>query len=260
MSKILNISREDIINYLKVSCQMPETLEAIATRKIMTETSAAIGIKTETEELQKEADNFRIANQLIKTEDTWNWLKKYHLSLDDFEELNQTNLLSSKLANHLFGEQVEPFFYQHQIDYTGAVTYEVVVDDEDLALELFYAVQEGEISFQEITRQYIREPEIRRAGGYQGIKRRTDFKPEIAAAVFDAVPPQIIKPIVTSQGVHLIWVEEIIQPQLNEELRLEILADLFGKWLKQQLQDLQIVMQMDIDPDGNFSSEQRKLA
>ena len=49
MSKILNIYREDIINYLKVSCQMPETLEAIATRKIMTETSVAIGIKTETE-------------------------------------------------------------------------------------------------------------------------------------------------------------------------------------------------------------------
>ncbi|MDJ0620707.1 MAG: peptidylprolyl isomerase [Calothrix sp. MO_192.B10] len=260
MSKLLKVSGEEIINYLKISCQMPETLEAIATRKIITEASAIIGIQAEIEEIQQEADNFRIANQLIKTEDTWSWLKQYHLSLDDFEELNQTNLLSSKLANHLFAEQVEPFFYQHQLDYTGAVTYEVVVDDEDLALELFYALQEGEISFQEIARQYIQEPEIRRAGGYQGIKRRTDFKAEIAASVFAATPPQIIKPIVTSKGVHLIWVEEIIYPELNEELRLEIMADLFHNWLKQQLQEMEIVMQIDGDNDRKLSSEHRRLA
>ncbi|AUB35011.1 Parvulin-like peptidyl-prolyl isomerase [Nostoc flagelliforme CCNUN1] len=31
-------------------------------------------------------------------------------------------------------------------------------------------------------------------------------------------------------------VEELIEPQLDEMLRLKILSDLFSKWLKQQIE------------------------
>jgi len=41
-------------------------------------------------------------------------------------------------------------FVEHQLDYAQIVMYEVVLDDEDLAMELFYALQEGEISFPEV--------------------------------------------------------------------------------------------------------------
>jgi parvulin-like peptidyl-prolyl isomerase len=128
-----------------------------------------------------------------------------------------------------------------------------------LALELFYALQEGEITFQELARQYIQEPEIRRAGGYLGVQRRAEMKAEIAAAVFAATPPQILKPIMTQKGVHLIRVEEIIQPQLDEQLRVKILGDLFTNWLKQQIAELKIVVQME---DKNLQTEvdEHKLA
>ncbi|AKG20544.1 peptidylprolyl isomerase [Calothrix sp. 336/3] len=247
MSKTLSVSSIDILNYIKVSCQMPGILEAIATQKVITETASEMGIIIDSEELQQAADNLRLTNQLLKAEDTWVWLKKHYLSLDDFEELAQTNRLSAKLASHLFADQVEPFFYQNQLDYTGAVTYEVILDDEDLALELFYALQEGEITFPEIARQYIDNPELRRAGGYQGIRQRHDMRPEIAAAVFAAHPPQILKPIITPKGAHLIWVEEIIKPELDEQLRGQILGDLFTNWLKQQVEHIEITTQFDGD-------------
>ncbi|KYC37653.1 peptidylprolyl isomerase [Scytonema hofmannii PCC 7110] len=245
MSNVLTVSVLDILYQIRISCQIPTLAEAIATRKIIIDTALKNGIKVEPEELQQAADQIRLANQLTKAEDTWAWLNKYHLTLDDFEDMAHTNILSNKLAIYLFEENVEKFFYQHQLDYTGAVTYEVIVDDEDVALELFYAVQEGEISFQEIVRQYVKEPEVRRAGGYQGIRRRTDFRPEIAAAVFATTPPQILKPIVTQKGVHLIWVEEIIQPELDEQLRVTILGDLFAAWLKQEIEKLEIVIQLE---------------
>ena len=50
---------------------------------------------------------------------------------------------------------------------------------------------------------------IGRCGGYRGILQRKDLKPEISAAVFAATPPQILKPIVTSIGAHLILVDEV---------------------------------------------------
>ncbi len=244
MSQFLNISSEDILYQMKISCQIPNFIEAIATRKIISDVAEKEGIKVELEELQEAADKIRLTNNLLKAEDTWAWLNKHHLVLEDLEEIANTNLLSQKLAIHLFADKVEPFFYQNELNYTGAVTYEVVLDDEDVALELFYCLQEGEISFSEVARQYIENPEIRRAGGYKGVRRRQDFRPEIAAAVFAAKPPQIIKPIVMAKGVHLIWVEEIIQPKLDEKLREKIMVNLFGAWLKQQVAKLEIVSQM----------------
>lgn len=240
MSKFISVSSEDILYHVKISCQIPNVLEAIATRKIIADTAIKEDITITTEELQQAADSLRLANKLIKAEDTWAWLNKHYLSLDNFEEIAHTNLVSAKLAEHLFADKVEPFFYAHQLDYTAAVTYEVILDDEDLALEIFYALQEGEISFHEVARQYIQNPELRRAGGYQGMRERKDFRPEIAAAIFAANPPQILKPITTPQGVRIIMVEEIIQPQLNEQIRLRIIGDLFTNWLRQQISTLEI--------------------
>ncbi|MDZ7960229.1 MAG: peptidylprolyl isomerase [Aulosira sp. DedQUE10] len=256
MAKILTISSKDILHHVKINCQIPCVLEAIATRQVITDAALEVGIEISHEEIQQAADSLRLVNQLLKAEDTWAWLEKYYLSLDDFEELAQINLLSSKLATHLFGEKVEQFFYENQLNYAGAVTYEVILDDEGLALELFYALQEGEINFQEVARQYIPNSELRRAGGYQGIKRRNDFRPEIAAAVFATNSPQLLKPIITAKGVHLIWLEEIIKPQLDEQLRGTILGDLFTAWLKQQLEQYEIVAQLDVN--SNYQTEMLK--
>ncbi len=241
MSKVLTVSPDDLLDHIKMSCQIPSILEAIATRKIVENEAKQAAIEIGLEELQRAADQLRLANQLLKAEDTWAWLEKHYISLDDFEKIVETTLLSTKLANHLFANKVEAFFYAHQLDYVGAVTYEVILDDEDLALELFYALQEGEISFQEIARQYIENIEIRRAGGYQGMRLRKDFRPEIAAAVFAANPPQILKPITTPKGVHIIAVEEIIKPQLDEQRQMEITGELFANWLKTQIASMEIV-------------------
>jgi parvulin-like peptidyl-prolyl isomerase len=140
---------------------------------------------------------------------------------------------------------------------SAAVTYEVILDDEDLALEIFYALQEGEISFQEIARQYIQNPEIRRAGGYQGIRKRSDFRPEIASLVFAANPPQILKPVITPKGAHIIIVEEIIEPELNEQMRVQIFDDLFTNWLKDQVNKLEIVA--TLGQSANFSSSPAEI-
>jgi parvulin-like peptidyl-prolyl isomerase len=155
--------------------------------------------------------------------------------------------MSEKLAQHLFGDNIEPWFVEHQLDYAGAVIYEVVLDDEDLAMELFYTLQEGEMKFFEIAQQYIEDTELRRRGGYRGVVRRTEMNPEISAAVFGAKLPQVLKPIVTAKGVHLILLEEVVKPQLDNTLRHQIVADLFSEWIKQQFNRVEIVVEIVTD-------------
>jgi parvulin-like peptidyl-prolyl isomerase len=239
MSEFATISNDELLYQMKLSCQVPTFVEQIIIRKIITHAAQEAGIEIETHELQQAADNLRLINNLSSADMTWLWLEKHHLSLDEFEELVYHNVLTSKLTEHLFANQVEQFFVEHQLDYTQVVIYEVVLDDKDLAMELFYAVSEEDISFPEIAHQYIQDTEQRRCGGYQGIQSRKDLKPEVSAAVFGATPPQIIKPVITSEGVHLIFVEEIITPQLDETRYSKILFELFDNWLNQKIEEFE---------------------
>lgn len=246
MSQAITISAQDILQQVKLACKIPSIVEQIVTQKVVKDAAAEAGIKVEAEELQQAADQIRLISKLKTADETWEWLNKNCLSLDDFEEMVYTNVISGKLAQHLFADKIEPWFVEHQLDYAGAVIYEVVLDDKDLAIELFYALQEGEMSFPEVAQQYIQDTELRRRGGYRGIVRRTEMKPEVSAAVFATKAPQILKPIVGAKGVYLIWVEEVIQPQLDEKLQSQILSDLFKFWVKQQVEEVEVLTYFDL--------------
>lgn len=246
MSQSITITAEDILKQVKLSLKTSELIEAIITRKMIANTAEEVGIKLEAEELQEMADKYRKMYKLLSEEDTWAWMKKNHLSLDDFEEFVYCQGLASKLAVHLFADKIEPYFYEHQLDYAGVVMHEVVLEDEDLAMELFYSIQEGEMSFYDVAHKYIEDKELRRKGGYRGILYRKDLKPEISAAVFAATPPGVLKPIVTSKGVHLILVEEIIERKLDNWLRNKIATDLFNEWVSNSLIDFQANKNIEI--------------
>jgi len=245
MPSVISISSQDIFQQAKLTTQLAGLIEGIMTRKIVTHAATAAAIEINSIELQQAADQFRLTHNLASAEGTITWLEQHHLSVDEFEAMIHMNLLCHRLARHLFEHQIEAWFVAHQVDYRSAILYEVVLDDVDLAMELFYALQEKEISFSEMARQYGQDIELRRKGGYRGVVNRHEMKPEIAAKVFAAKTPQILKPIITAHGVHLILVEEVIQPELDEPLRNQILSTLFKEWLKQQIQQSQIDITFD---------------
>jgi hypothetical protein len=44
----------------------------------------------------------------------------------------------------------------------------------------------------------------------------------------------------------LIWVEEVIKPQLDEKLRNQIFSDLFTGWIKQKIEEVDVVTDLDL--------------
>ena len=234
----INISDRDLIHEAKLAGRIPDLVRGIIRRQVIGTQIKKAGIEPSTAELQQAADQFRLVNQLESAEATNKWLQKNQLSVDDFEEIVTQDLLSNKLAHHLFANQVEQFFYQNLLDYSAATFYEIILEDRDLAMELFYSVQEGDLSFADVAQQYISDPEFSRRGGYVGTVGRKQMRPEISAAIFAAKPPQLIKPIITSVGVHLIQVAEIIEPKLDQRLQQQILTDLFDRWLNEKISEM----------------------
>ena len=241
----LIITPEELFHHIKTLAQIPALEEAIATRQIIQSMAHSLDIQVTPEELQKAADQFRYTNQLQSTQATFDWLERHQLTVDDFEKMMQSNVLFTKVAESLCAEKVEPYFYEHRLRFEQAVLYEVIFEDEDLALECFYAIQEKEISFPEVAYQHIQEQELGRMGGYRGAISRQDLKPEISAAVFAATPPTLLKPITTAQGIHLIFVEEILPTQLTEALRLQIQTEIFTTWLKEKSHRIRLDFSVD---------------
>lgn len=246
MSFVISITQEDIVRQVKLSRQLPEILFEIVNEKILNSNAEELGIEISISELQQEADAFRFMNGLNTASETWRWLEEHFLSVEELEKIAHQNVLAFKLADKLFSQQVEPYFFAHQLDYTKVVMYQITLDDPDLALELYYAIKEGETSFYDVAHKYISDPELRRKGGYQGIQYRQDLHPEIAAAVF-AHPPQLLSPIATAEGVHLVLVEEILQAELDGKLRWQILSELLAEWNKQKREQIAVINNFDRD-------------
>lgn len=242
----IKINDRDAICEAKIAGKIPELIQGILRRRIIEREVNKVGIEPTVAELQLTADKFRIVNQLESAEATKQWLAARLISLDDFEYMITQNLLASKLATHLFGDRVEQFFHQNLLDYSGAIIYEVILDDYDLAIEIFYSLQEGDLSFADVAHQYIPGSELRRRGGYIGRVARKQLRPEISAAVFAAKPPQTLPPIVTAVGVHLIQVEEIIEPQLDEQLHHQILTEMFDRWIADTIATVSPQIQIEI--------------
>lgn len=232
MPKVINVTSAEIIHQVKLSGQMQTILEKIATHKIILDAVTEAEIKVSDEELQEAADRLRLSNNLRQAEETYAWIQKQGLTPEEFEDMIHFKVLSKKLSQHLFLDRIEAYFVEHQLDYSKVALYEIILEDEDLAQELYFAIKEKEISFFEVAQKYIKDPELRRKGGYLGLVSRANLKPEFSSAIFSATPPQLLKPIFSVNGVHLLLVDEIIQPSLNPALKKQIMSDLFLNWIK----------------------------
>jgi parvulin-like peptidyl-prolyl isomerase len=234
------ISNQDIFHQLKLSGKIPELIHGILQRRVLENTAQELDIKISDEELQEGADRFRTSNKLESAAATQRWFQDRMLSVDDFEQLVTTNLLTYKVAERLFDSQVAPFFHQHILDYAAATIYEVIITEKNLAIELYYAIQEGDMTFADVAKKYARDKETQQRVGYQGLVARQKMLPEVSAAVFAARPPQILEPISTSKGIYLIWVEELVEPQLDDALREQIRWQLFQEWLQKKIGNLRL--------------------
>ncbi len=231
------ISNEDILEQIKLSCKIPEMVEQIIIRRIIEKEAAQAEITIEVSELQAVADDFRAQKGLTSAKNTQLWLDTNKLSLDEFENIIHLMLVSNKLKDLVLVEKVERYFYEHQLEFDRVALSRVVLENKELAMELYYAVREGEISFGDVASKYIEDVDLRRQGGYLGRIRRKDLNSELISAFSVAKTPQIMKPIATARGFCLLWVEEVVKAELDEKTYEEIRTQLFVEYLRNRVKD-----------------------
>jgi parvulin-like peptidyl-prolyl isomerase len=230
-----NIQSEEIVNYLKSEMALKEVYQKIFFQKVIHDVAQEKGITVSTEEIEAEASRQRRQMGLEKAADTLAWLAQQLASPDDWEVGIRNRLLGQKLARALFTEEVQKFFVQNRFQFDQVLLYQIIVENEKLAQELYYQIEEGEISFYDAAHLYDMDERRRYKCGFEGKVDRWAISPDIAAIVFSSPPKQLLGPIKTDLGYHLCLVEELIPAELTEYRYEQILTNMFQEWLAARL-------------------------
>ncbi|WP_318780324.1 peptidylprolyl isomerase [Atlanticothrix silvestris] len=103
----------------------------------------------------------------------------------------------------MFAEEVEKFLIKNSLKFEQVILYQIVVESDKLAQEVYYQIEDGEISFYDAANLYNINTHRQCKCGYEGTLYRFDIQPDIAAVIFKTPPKQLIGPLKTQQGHHL---------------------------------------------------------
>lgn len=230
-----SIEANEIVAFLKQEVHLRELCHRILCQQIVRQAAQERNIEVTAEEIQIEADQQRRQRRLESATATFAWLKEELITPEDWEAGIRIHLLRQKLAQTLFEHEVEKYFAEHRLDFEQVYLYKLTVPYKQLSQELFYQIEENEISFYEAAHLYDIDKRRRSHCGYEGCFYRWSLNPEVASIVFGARIGEVLGPLQSDQGFDLLMVEEITTAELGPETQQEIINQMFNEWLDGEL-------------------------
>lgn len=226
----------EVISFLKRDLRLKEIYHEIICQKIIDRTAQEYGVIVYTEEIQAELDRIRLEKGFCQPSDVFAWLSDQMATLSDLEQRIREHLLAKKLARCLFSEKIQDFFTQNKADFEQILLYRITVPYESLAQELFYQIEEEEISFYEAAHLYDVNARRRLQCGYEGKYYRRSLQPELAEILFNGKVGQLLGPFKSSEEAYdLFLVEEVLPSELPTEAYDALLNQMFQEWLDNEL-------------------------
>ncbi len=228
------LSLGDWLAHLKRRGRLVPLLREAALEQFLLERVRLAGLAASPEELQQAADAFRRSHGLTSAEQTQAWLTRQRLSLLDFEDALERDLLIEKLKDHVTRERIPRHFTAHQAAFARARLRLIVVPREDLARELLSQIRDEGRDFAELAREHSLHPS-RADGGRLAPVMRRQLPPAAAQAVFAAREGDVVGPLTAPEGFQLFLVEKLVPAELDAGLAAAIRQELFDAWLAEQL-------------------------
>lgn len=162
------------------------------------------------------------------------WRLARGLSLADLEDLVHFQTRLQRVSEALWGPAVPSLFLQQRADYDRVVISVVRLADADLATELYFQLQDGELSFSTLVEHYA-EGHDRTNRGMIGPILVRQLNPLLTKVVRRYPPGVLIPPLDVNGKVHLMRVESLEPARLDGPLHDQLLRQLRSSWLQEQL-------------------------
>jgi len=222
---------DTVVAYLRHSFRFAE-MAALAERDtLILAVCEQLGITLTDEELQAAGDAFRLEHKLLGASETLAWLGKQRIRVEDWSQGIRVSLLRQKLKEHLFGETVDSHYMTNRDDYRRVALSQILVRDLTEALKIAQALRVENASFCALALEHSRGKQSQQNAGFVGVRFLAELLPEIAKAVVEAKEGEVVGPIQTKLGYHVLRVEKWLGAELNE-VRESVLESLFQGWLQ----------------------------
>lgn len=229
------IAPHQIIELLQNRLDYRKVHEGVLHIQILRSAALERGLIVSEEDIQAEGDRQRHELRLERAEDTLAWLESEQVTPDQWEQGIKDKLLRSLMAEHLFARDVDRIFAENKLNYDRRAIYRLEIADAAIAQELFYQIEDDEISFFEAAYLYLEDEDKRDRCGFEGLLHRWELPKAHAAVIFEAQHEQVLPPIETEAGFVLFWVGRIVPAMLTPELRIKILNESLDQWLAAEL-------------------------
>lgn len=134
---------------------------------------------------------------------------------DILSQLAMAELLQTATVSD---EEAKKYFEEHSSEFASKATASakhILVDEEEKANQIKEEIASGAKSFEDAAKEYSSCPSSQK-GGDLGTFGRGQMVKEFENAVFDGELNQIIGPVKTQFGYHLIWVDEKNEGEIPE--------------------------------------------
>ncbi len=229
--EVENATDAMIANYLRHTYKMAEFAALAEQNAKVIKTCEQIGIIVTDEELQAAGDAFRLEHKLLGSPETLAWLDQQRISAEDWTQGIRIELLTKKLKDHLFADSIDSHYLTNREEYHRAAFSQILVTELAEAFQIVQTLRTGKASFCAMAIEHSKAQPSGKQGGFVGIRFLSTLMPEIRAAIVDIPEGEIINPIKTQRGYHIVRIEKWFPPSLNESVRLEILNVIFQTWI-----------------------------
>lgn len=227
----------DIITYLRRSCKIAEFADAAERNALILSLCEQHGITVSEEEWQAAGDAFRLEHKLLGLAETHAWLAEQRTNVEDWSEGIKAELLAKNLKEHFFGAAVDGHYVSNRDTYKRVALSQILVQELTDALKIALAIREEKASFCALALEHSKGKQSQENGGFVGIRFLAELIQEVAQAIAEAKAGEVIGPVRTKLGYHILRVEKWFLPELSEALREQILEVLFQAWLQEQRND-----------------------
>ncbi len=206
-------------------------VEDSITAALVRDAARQLGIEVTKAEAQQAANEFREKNGLVKAEDAIRWLNERGLTVHDWQDVLQEDVLLAKFKKARFGAKVPSYFAEHKLEFDCATIGRIIVSSEGLGSEILLQLREEGAVFEDMARQYSTDGRTKDHGGYVGRVTRKNLGSIASSAVFGATAGTFQGPFRVGKEFHVLRVIDLQPALLDEETRIEVENRMFAAWL-----------------------------
>ena len=222
---------EQIVAYLRHTYKIAEIATDAETDVLILNLCEQLDITVSEDELQAAGDTFRQENKLLGASETLAWLAQQRITVEDWSQGVRVALLTQKLKQRLFGETIDTLYLTNRDSFKRVALSQILVIELTDALKIAQALRENNASFCALALKYSKGKQSKENGGFVGVRFLTELLPELTHAVTEAKEGQVIGPIQTKLGYHILRIEQWFPIDLKEA-REQVLELLFKTGLK----------------------------